>query len=86
MDELELIRIMNETMIRFKQIKNQDYTINEVISEQLKDDSIFYKISKRNALNILTSVGVADDMLETTYAKLTNPNTNNVLSKDEKNK
>lgn len=72
MDEFIMIKIMNEAMIKLKQSKNEDYKINEELKKDLEDRDFFKKISKNTALKILTAVGVADDRLESTYAKLMN--------------
>ena len=73
MDEFIIIKVMNEAMIKLKKSKNENYTVNETIKQYLEtDEDLFFKISKNNALQILTSVGVADDKLEETYIKLMN--------------
>lgn len=72
MDEFIIIKVMNESMLRLKKSKNKDYTVNEKIKELLEDEALFFRISKKNAINLLISVGVADDKLEEVYKKLTN--------------
>ena len=84
MDEFIVIKVMNESMLRLKRDKNIDYTINKKIKELLEDEVLFFRISKRNAINLLNSVGVADDKLEEVYTKLTDKKTYNKLVEEGK--
>lgn len=71
MKEIIVIKVMNEAMIKLKESKHEDCTVNKIIKQHLEaDENLFFKISKNNALQILTNVGVADDKLEETYRKL----------------
>ncbi|MBR2241471.1 MAG: hypothetical protein IJ890_08910 [Clostridia bacterium] len=71
MKEIIVIKIMNEAMIKLKESKHEDCSVNKTIQHHLEaDEDLFFKISKNNALQILTNVGVADDKLEETYRKL----------------
>lgn len=70
MDEFNVIKIMNEAMIRLKKSKNEDYDINNKIKECLEDRKLFYKIKKETAIRILICAGVNEDKLEETYQKL----------------
>ena len=82
MDEFIVIKVMNESMLRTKKGRNEEYSINEEIKKTLEDEALFFKVSKETALKILTNVGVAKDMLEETYVKLTNKEVyNKLLSK-----
>ena len=74
MDEFIVIKVMNESMLRLKKSKSENYDFNETIKEDLKDEAFFFKTDKTNAINILKGVGVADDKIEETYEKLTNKN------------
>lgn len=70
MDEFIVIKVMNEAMLRLKRDKNEDYSNNEKVKNYLEDEAFFFKISKENAVKVLSLVGVMDDKLEETYQKL----------------
>lgn len=84
MDEFIIIKVMNESMLRLKKDKNRDYTINKKIKELLEDETLFFRISKRNAISLLDSVGVANDKLEEVYKKLTDKKIYNKLVEEGK--
>ena len=44
------------------------------IQKSLEDESIFFKIDKLTAYEILKNVGVRNESLESVYTKLTSPN------------
>ena len=70
MDEFIVVKVMNEAMLRLKKNKNEDYSINERIRHGLEDRELFLKISKKEALMILSNVGVSNGKLEEMYEKL----------------
>ena len=70
MDEFIVIKVMNESMLRLKKDKNEDYTVHEKVKEVLNDETVFFKITKENAYKVLDSIGVAEDKMEETYKKL----------------
>ena len=70
MDEIIVVKVMNEAMLRLKKNKNEDYSINERIRHDLEDRELFLKISKKEALMILSNVGVSNGKLEEMYEKL----------------
>ena len=84
MDEFIIIKVMNESMLRLKKDKNRDYTINKKIKELLEDETLFFRIIKRNAISLLDSVGVANDKLEEVYKKLTDKKRYNKLVEEGK--
>lgn len=84
MDEFIIIKVMNESMLRLKKDKNRDYTINKKIKELLEDETLFFRIIKRNAISLLDSVGVANDKLEEVYKKLTDKKIYNKLVEEGK--
>ena len=53
MNQIEIINIMNEAMIKFLKEKNMDYSANVEIRENLKDEAYFFKIDKIKAYKIL---------------------------------
>lgn len=67
---LKCIRLINDTNIEYKKRRNEDYTIENVIYEMLKDNQIFFKISQERAYMILKALEVKN--IEETYKKLTN--------------
>lgn len=84
MDEFILIKVMNEAMIKLLKNKNENCEKNVKLKDYLNDEALFFRISKFHAINILTSVGVADDRLEETYQKLTQKATYNKLLQEGK--
>lgn len=67
---LKCIRLMNDINIEYKKRRNEDYSIDNVIHEMLKDDQIFFKISQEKAYMILQTLGVKN--IEKAYKELTN--------------
>lgn len=74
MDEFIVINVMNEARLKLLKDKNANYEINLKIKEILKDEAIFFKISKEKAFTILQNVAVKAEQLEKVYKKLTTPN------------
>ncbi len=70
MDEFIVIKVMNEAMLKLKKNKNEDCKKNEELKKYLEDEALFFKIKKIYAIEILNTVGVAEDKLEETYQKL----------------
>lgn len=70
MNEFRVITIMNEAMLRLLQDKNEDCKTNLKIKKYLEDETIFFKINKEKAYNILQNVGVKQEKLEEVYKKL----------------
>ena len=74
MDEFKVIDVMNEAMLKLLKDKNENYEKNLKIREYLKDEAIFFKITKTTAYAILKNVGVKEEQLENVYKKLISPN------------
>lgn len=72
-DEFKVISIMNEAKLRTLKSKNESYDKNKKIKEYLKDETLFFKIEKNQALKILETVGVKQDQLDKVYYKLISP-------------
>ena len=70
MNEFNVIIVMNEAMLKLLKDKNLNYETNLKIKKYLEDETIFFRIDKENAYEILRSVGVKDDMLDNVYKKL----------------
>ena len=70
MDEFIVVDVMNEAMIKTLKDKKGKIEENLKIKEYLKDRAFFFKISKKNALEILKKVGVREEQLENVYSKL----------------
>lgn len=91
MDEFKVISIMNQATINVLKNRNRDCTQNLKIQEYLKDETLFFKINKENALKILKKVGVKNEMLERVYHNLIAPNVfyelekRGKLNKEDKN-
>lgn len=71
MDEFKVISIMNEAMLKLLEHKNVNCDENLKIKKYLEDETIFFKIDKIRAYEILKNVGVKQDQLEEVYKKLT---------------
>ena len=70
MNELRIIDVMNEAMLKVLKEKNADYEKNLMIKNLLKDEAVFFKIDKSKAYEILKNVGVKQEQLENVYKKL----------------
>lgn len=70
MNEFVVVDVMNEAMIETLKNKNENFDSNLRIREYLKDKAFFFKISKKNAIEILKRVGVKEEQLENVYSKL----------------
>lgn len=84
MDEFIVIKVMNEAMLKLKKNKNEDCKKNEELKKYLEDEALFFKIKKVYAIEILNSVGVAEDKLEEIYQKLINKKMYDKLVKNGK--
>jgi len=73
-DEFKIIAVMNEAMINVLKDKGSNYEANLKIQKFLEDETIFFKIDKLQAFEILKKVGVMQDKLEHVYEKLISPN------------
>lgn len=73
-DQFKVIAVMNEAMLKLLKDKNANYDKNLKIQKSLEDESIFFKIDKLTAYEILKNVGVRNESLESVYTKLTSPN------------
>lgn len=73
MDEFKVIVVMNEAMLKLLKDKNFNYEENLKIKEYLEDETIFFKIDKVKAYNILQKVGIKQENLENVYKKLISP-------------
>ena len=67
-DIFKCIKIINETNIEYKIRNGKDYNIDNVIREMLKDERIFFKISKEKAYKILRVLEIEN--LDNVYEKL----------------
>ena len=67
-DIFKCIKIINETNIEYKIRNGKDYNIDNVIREILKDERIFFKISKEKAYKILRVLEIEN--LDNVYEKL----------------
>lgn len=73
MNELEVMKIMNEATIKVLMDKKLNYSVNAKIREKLKDEAFFFKIEKKKAYDILSKIGVKRDAMDNVYIKLISP-------------
>lgn len=91
MNELRIIDVMNEAMLKVLKEKNADYEKNLMIKNLLKDEAVFFKIDKSKAYEILKNVGVKQEQLENVYKKLISSDVfyvllnRKIIKKDDKN-
>lgn len=91
MNELRIIDVMNEAMLKVLKEKNADYEKNLMIKNLLKDEAVFFKIDKSKAYEILKNVGVKQEQLENFYKKLISSDVfydllnRKIIKKDDKN-
>lgn len=73
MDEVnifECINIMNETNIDYK-VKNKiDYKVDIEIRNMLKDEAIFFKITKHRAYQLLEALEIKKEKIDKVYEEL----------------
>lgn len=81
MNKFEIIKIMNEATLRLKKSKNENCETNEMIKKFLQDETIFFKLDKETALNMLINVGVNKEKLNETYENLISRNVYNEFVK-----
>lgn len=65
---LKCLKLINETNIEYKKKNEKDFTSDIVIQEMLKDEEIFYKISKEKAYKILNALEIKN--IDEVYKKL----------------
>lgn len=53
---LKCLKLINETNIEYKKNNKKDFTSDILIQEMLKDEEIFFKISKEKAYKILNAL------------------------------
>ena len=70
MQEIKVIKVMNEAMMEMRKEKKENYEINLKIEKYLQDEAIFFKIVKEKAYKILENVGVKKENIEEVYKKL----------------
>lgn len=68
-DIFKCIKLINETNIEYKKKNKKDYVSDITIQEMLKDEKIFFKISKEKAYKILNALEVNN--IDEVYEKLT---------------
>lgn len=73
MNEFKVIVVMNEALIKLLKDNGKNYEDNLRIQEKLKDEALFFKIQKPEAIELLKIVGVKEEQLENVYNKLTAP-------------
>lgn len=74
LSEFKVIVVMNEAMLKLLKDKNKDYSVNLKIRKGLEDELLFFKINKKEAVEILKNVGVKQENIENVYKKLISPN------------
>lgn len=67
-DIFKCIKLINETNIEYKKKKEKDYISDSAIQEMLKDEEIFFKISKEKAYKILDELEINN--IDEVYKKL----------------
>lgn len=65
---LKCLKLINETNIDYKKNNEKDFTSDIVIQEMLKDEEIFFKISKEKAYKILNALEINN--ADAVYKKL----------------
>ena len=66
----ECISIINETNIDYKIKNKKDYNINIEIKNILKDQAIFFKITKQRAYQLLEALEIDKEKIGIIYEKL----------------
>lgn len=66
----ECINIMNETNIDYKIKNKKDYNINIEIRNILKDEAIFFKITRERAYQLLEALEIKIEKINIIYEEL----------------
>lgn len=66
----ECIKIMNETNIDYKIKTNKDHNIDIEIRNMLKDEALFFKITKQRAIQLLEALEINKEKINQVYEKL----------------
>lgn len=67
-DIFKCIKLINETNIEYKKKNKKDYINDSTIQEMLKDEKVFFKISKEKAYKILNALEINN--IDEIYKKL----------------
>ncbi len=78
------LQLMNQTRLNYNKSQKCDYSNNEVVAKILNDEACFFKMSKSDALKILSICGVSSDIASQMYEKLTNFDAFNALVSADK--
>lgn len=73
MDEViifECINIMNETNISYKIKNKKDYNTDKEIRNLLKDEALFFKITKQRAYQLLEALEIKKEKINKVYEVL----------------
>ena len=81
MNELKVIKVMNEAKIEILQENRDNYEEHLKIKQILEDEACFFKLEKLKAYDILRSVGVKENKIEEVYKKLIMPDVYHMLVK-----
>lgn len=66
----ECINIMNETNIDYKIENKKDYSVDIEIRNMLKDEAIFFKITKKRAYQLLEALEIKKEKINKIYEEL----------------
>ena len=81
MNELKVIKVMNEAKIEILQENRDNYEEHLKIKQIIEDEACFNKIKKLKAYDILRRVGVKENKIEEVYKKLIMPDVYHMLVK-----
>lgn len=65
------LQLMNQTRLNYNKSQNCDYSNNEVVAKILNDEACFFKMSKDDAMKVLSICGVSPSVAPQTYDELT---------------
>lgn len=72
--QIEDLRLMNKSMIKYLESMGKNVERNEIINHILEDNECFQKITKEDAYIILKDIGVSDEKIDVVYANLVSLN------------
>lgn len=70
MIQLEELRLMNNTMIKYLKNMGMNVKRNEIIKQILNDDACFFKMNKEDAYIILQDIGISKEKIDSLYLTL----------------
>ena len=70
MNQLNELRIINDSNILYFKKINRNYKRKEIIKNILNDETCFFKMKKNDAYTVLQEIGILEKQIDSVYEKL----------------